>query len=203
MTTADNPHKSFLIVGIGASAGGLDALQRFLAQLPADFGFALVFIQHLSSKHKSLLSELLIARRPSLVIQQITDGLKIQPGRLYLAPPGREVRLRNSLFQTTVHPGGLIHLPIDEFLASLAEDAGERSIAAIFSGAGTDGARGCKAVRSVGGMVFVQDPLTAEFNSMPLAAIATGQADAVLPPEGIAEELLKFQVIGESAGPSR
>ncbi len=193
MATNDNLRNNFLIVGIGASAGGLDAFQRFLAVLPQDFGFALVFIQHLSAKHKSLLHELLSARRPSLVIQQITDGLKIQPGRLYLAPPGREVRLRNGLFQTTVHPEGLIHLPIDEFLSSLAEDAGERSIAAIFSGAGTDGARGCRAVRSAGGTVFVQDPQTADFDSMPLAAIATGQADAVLSPEDIATELLKLQ----------
>ncbi len=190
---------SFPIVGIGASAGGLDALQRFLANIPQDFGFALVFIQHLSSKHKSLLQELLSARRPSLVIQQISDGLRIQPGRLYLAPPGREVRLRNGLFQTTMHPEGLIHLPIDEFLSSLAEDAGARSIAVIFSGAGTDGARGCQAVRSASGTVFVQAPQTAEFDSMPLAAVATGQADTVLSPEDIAAEILKFQGFGEAA----
>jgi two-component system CheB/CheR fusion protein len=193
MTEQSSSKSVYSIVGIGASAGGLDAIQRFLAKLPQDFGFALVFIQHLSAKHKSLLHELLSARLPSLVIQQISDGLKIQPGRLYLAPPGREVRLQNGLFQTTVHPEGLIHLPIDEFLSSLAEDAGERSIAVIFSGAGTDGARGCQAVRSAGGTVFVQDPQTAEFNSMPLAAIATGQADAVLSPEDLAAELLKHQ----------
>ena len=191
--------RQFPIVGIGASAGGLEVLQRFLAALPADFGFALVFIQHLSAKHKSLLQELLSARRPSLVIQQISDGLKIEPGRLYLAPPGKEVRLRNGLFQTTVHPEGLIHLPIDEFLSSLAEDAGERSLAVIFSGAGTDGARGCQTVRAAGGTVYVQDPQTAEFDSMPLAAIATGQPDAVLPPEDIAAELLKLQGLGETA----
>jgi len=198
MTTGDNPRKSFSIVGIGASAGGLNPLQRFLAELPVDFGFALVFIQHLSTKHKSLLQELLTGRRPSLMIQQISDGLKIQPGILYLAPPGREVRLRNSLFQTTVHPEGLIHLPIDEFFSSLAEDAGERSIAVIFSGAGTDGARGCQAIRSVGGTVYIQDPNTAEFDSMPLAAIATGQADAVLSPGDIAAELLKLQGTGQA-----
>jgi two-component system CheB/CheR fusion protein len=188
--------KGFPIVGIGASAGGLEALQRFLSVLPKDFGFALVFIQHLSAKYKSLLAELLSAKRPSLVIQEISTGLKAQPGRLYLAPPGREIRLRNGLFQTTVHPEGLIHLPIDEFLASLAEDVSERAIAVIFSGAGTDGARGCRAIRDAGGTVFVQDPATAEFNSMPLAAIATGQADAVLPPEDICRELLKIQGIG-------
>ena len=198
MTAYDKPGKSLLIVGIGASAGGLDALQRFLAVLPKDFDFALVFIQHLSAKHKSLLPELLSARRPSLVIQEISDGLKIQAGRLYLAPPGREVRLRNSFFQTTVHTEGLIHLSIDEFLSSLAEDAGERSIAVILSGAGTDGARGCQAVRSAGGTVFVQDPETAEFNSMPLAAIASGLADAVLSPEQIAGELLKLQRLGDA-----
>jgi two-component system CheB/CheR fusion protein len=191
--------QTFPIVGIGASAGGLDALQRFLAVLPQDFGFALVFIQHLSSKHKNLLSELLAARRPSLVIQEISDGLKAQAGRLYLAPPGREVRLHKGIFQTTVHPEGLIHLPIDEFLASLAEDAAERSIAVIFSGVGTDGARGCQAVRTVGGTVFVQEPETAEYNSMPLAAIATGQADEVLSPEDIGRELLKVQGLGTVA----
>ena len=106
MATVDSPGKNFLIVGIGASAGGLDALQRFLSALPLDFGFALVFIQHLSAKHKSLLPELLGARRPSLVIQQISDGLKVQPGRLYLAPPGREVRLQNGLFRDDRSPRG-------------------------------------------------------------------------------------------------
>jgi two-component system CheB/CheR fusion protein len=199
MTSNDNAAGSFLIAGIGASAGGLEALQRFLSALPRDFGFALVFVQHLSSKHKSLLPELLSARIPSLVIQEISDGLKAQPGRLYLSPPGKEIRLRNGLFQTTVHPEGLIHLPIDEFFSSLAEDAGDRSIAVIFSGAGTDGARGCQAIRSAGGAVFVQDPLTAEFDSMPLAALATGQADAVLSPEDICRELLKLQGIGAAA----
>ncbi len=199
MTGQNSSKQTYPIAGIGASAGGLDALQRFLAGLPQDFGFALVFIQHLSTKYKSLLQELLSTRRPSLVIQQISDGLKIHPGRLYLAPTGREVRLQKGLFQTTVHSEGLIHLPIDEFLSSLAEDAGERSIAVIFSGAGTDGARGCQAVRAAGGTVYVQDPQTAEFDSMPLAAIATGQPDAVLPPEDIAAELLKLQGLGETA----
>ncbi|HSD94063.1 MAG TPA: chemotaxis protein CheB, partial [Syntrophales bacterium] len=204
MAVKDSPNgaasgKAFPIVGIGASAGGLEALQRFLAVLPREFGFALVFIQHLSAKYKSILAELLSAKRPSLVIQEISSGLKVEPGRLYLSPPGREVRLRNGHFQTTVHPEGLIHLPIDEFLASLAEDAFERAIAVIFSGAGTDGARGCRTIRNDGGTVFVQDPATAEFSSMPLAAIATGQADAVLSPEDICRELLKIQGIGVAA----
>ena len=194
-----SPDNDFLIAGIGASAGGLDALQRLLASLPRDFGFALVFIQHLSGRHKDILQELLGNRYPSLVIQQISDGLKIQPGRLYLAPPGKEVRAENGFFLTTAHPEGLIHLPIDEFLASLAGDAGDRAVAVILSGAGTDGARGCSAVRSAGGTVLVQAPQTAEFDSMPDAAIATGQADAVLVPEDIAAELLKLQGLDREA----
>jgi two-component system CheB/CheR fusion protein len=191
--------KGFPIVCIGASAGGLEALQRFLSVLPPHFGFALVFIQHLSSKYKSILPELISAKRPSLVIQEISEGLKALPGRLYLAPPGKEVRIRDEFFRLTVHPEGLVHLPIDEFLSSLAEDASERAIAVIFSGAGTDGARGCRTVRVAGGTVFVQDPETAEFGSMPLAAIATGQADAVLSPEDICRELLNIQDIGTAA----
>src|SRR5574337_989094 len=129
MTERDNPEQSFLVVGIGASAGGLEALQRFLSALPKDFDFALVFIQHLSAKHKSLLSELLSAKAPSLAIQEISEGLKALPGKLYLAPPGKEIRIREGFFELTIHPEGLIHLPIDEFLASLADDAAERAIA--------------------------------------------------------------------------
>ena len=199
MNIPDDTKQSFPIVCIGASAGGLDALQRFLDGLPKEFGFALVFVQHLSSKHKSLLAELLSAKRPSLAIQEISEGLKALPGRLYLCPPGREVRIRGGFFRLTVHPEGLIHLPIDEFLASLAEDAAERAIAVIFSGAGTDGARGSRAIRDAGGTVFVQDPATAEFSSMPLSVIATGQADAVLSPEDICREILKLQDTGAAA----
>lgn len=127
---------SFPFVGIGASAGGLDALKRFLSVLPVDFGFALVLIQHVSPKHKGLLSNLLSARLPSLIIQEISDGLKAQPGRLYVSPPGRNVHLWKSFFQTNVPAGGRIHQPIDGFLSSLAKDAGDRSIAVIFSGSG-------------------------------------------------------------------
>ncbi len=108
MTERGNPENSFLIVGIGASAGGLEPLQRFLSAVPKDFDYALVFIQHLSSKHKSLLPELLASRIPSLAIQEISDGLKALPGRLYLCPPGKEVRIRDGFFSLTVHQEGLI-----------------------------------------------------------------------------------------------
>jgi two-component system CheB/CheR fusion protein len=192
----DSPDRPFPIVGIGASAGGLNALDRFLSALPDEFGFALVFMQHLSPTHKNLLPELLSARKSALSIEEASDGLEIIPGRLYLCPPREEVRIEKTVFRVASQTREHKHLPIDEFFISLAEDAAERAIAVIFSGAGTDGARGVHAVRTAGGTVFVQDPATADFSAMPLAALATGQVDAVLPPEEIAREILTFYTSG-------
>ena len=184
---------SFPIVGIGASAGGLSALHCFVGALPKKFGFAVVFMQHLSTKHKSLLPELLRNRRPDIGIDEIADGLELFPGKIYVCPPGADVSIRNDVFHVALFPKGHVHLPIDEFFISLAEGAGERAIGLVFSGAGTDGARGTQAIRDAGGTVFVQDPATAEFPSMPFAAINTGRADRVLPPEEIAREILKLR----------
>ncbi len=117
---------------------------------------------------------------------------KSRPGQLYLCPPAKEIRVEKGVFKIASRIHQHVHLPIDEFFVSLAEDAGERAIAVILSGAGTDGARGVQAVRRSGGTVFVQDPATAEFSSMPLAAINTGQVDGVLSPQDIVREILKF-----------
>src|SRR5512144_696827 len=194
--TSDIP---FPIVGIGASAGGLKALEAFLLSLPKDFSFAIVFIQHLSSRHKSLLPDLLAGKRPDVEIIEIKNGEPILPGRIFLCPPGCEVRVRERLFQVAPLPEGHTHYPIDEFLESMAEEAKERATAVILSGAGTDGARGIQAVRSAGGCVFVQEPETAEFPGMPLAAIDTGEVDGVFDPAGIADEILKLQKTDETA----
>ncbi|MEJ2696184.1 MAG: PAS domain S-box protein [Candidatus Sulfobium sp.] len=191
------PGAEFPIVGIGASAGGLNSLQCFIAALPKEFGFAVVFVQHLSTKHKSLLPDLLHSRRPDLHIEEIAEGMEVFPGRLYLCAPGREMKIEQGVFRVTAPTEGHVHFPIDEFLVSLAEDAGERATAVIFSGAGTDGARGVKTVRAMGGNVFVQDPETAEFPGMPLSAVNTGQVDRVLPPEDIAREVLKTLSVRE------
>lgn len=195
----ESPVASFPIVAVGASAGGLTSLQCFLSILPKKFGFAVVFMQHLSPKHKSLLPELLRNRRPGLDINEISDGMKVLPGKLYLCPPGKEIKIMKTVFQVSDPSGEHFHLPIDEFFSSLAEEAGERAIAVIFSGAGTDGARGVQAIRNAGGTVFVQDPETAEFPAMPAAAIGTGQADGVLPPDDIAREILKIYGSGTVA----
>ena len=196
------PDKAFPIVGVGASAGGLEALESFLTALPKKFGVAIVFIQHLSPKHKNLLPELLRSRTTDLRIEEIEDELEVLPGRLYLCPPAKEIRVQKGIFRIASHVHRHVHLPIDEFFVSLAEDVAERAIAVILSGAGTDGARGVQAVRSAGGTVFVQDPATAEFPSMPLAAISTGQVDGVLSPPDIAREVLKFHGSGTVTGPA-
>jgi two-component system CheB/CheR fusion protein len=194
-----NEDEFFPIVGIGASAGGLNSLQCFLAALPKKFGFAAVFMQHLSPKRKSLLPELLNKRRPDIAISEISDGLEVFPGRLYLCPPGKEIRIHKKIFRVAAPASDHVHLPIDEFFISLAEEAGERAIGVIFSGAGTDGARGIRAIRDMGGTVFVQDPSTAEFAGMPTSAINTGQVDRVLPPEEIAREIVKLHDAGAAA----
>ncbi|MBI5739394.1 MAG: PAS domain S-box protein [Nitrospirae bacterium] len=193
VTSKDNASQpSFPIVAIGASAGGLNALQCFMAELPKDFGFAIVFMQHLSPTHKSLLPDLLRSARPELEIIEISDGMEVLPGRIYLCPPGKETKILKGSFRVFDLPEDHVHLPIDEFFISLAEETGERVIAVILSGAGTDGARGVQAVRTGGGTVFVQEPSTAEFASMPIAAVNTGQADGVLPAGEIAGEILRL-----------
>ena len=131
---------------------------------------------------------------------EIEDGLQLLPGRLYLCPPAIEVRIHEGAFRVIARPDEHIHFPIDEFLVSLAEDAAERAVAVIFSGAGTDGVRGIQAVRTEGGTVFVQDPATAQFPELPQAAIKTGQVDSVLPPPDIAREIVKLLESGAVTG---
>ena len=191
-TAGKKPDTPFPIVGIGASAGGLHSLDCFLEALPRDFNFAVVFIQHLSPAHKSLMPELLRSKWLEHEFIEIEDGLHLLPGRVYLCPPAIEVRIHKGAFRVVARPDKHIHFPIDEFLVSLAEDAAERAVAVIFSGAGTDGVRGIQAVRTEGGTVFVQDPATAQFPDLPKAAIKTGQADSVLPPPDIAREIVKL-----------
>jgi len=197
-TVEDNKTETpFPIVGIGASAGGLHSLECFLEALPKGFDFAVVFIQHLSPAHKSLMPEILRSKWRNHEFIEIEDGLHLLPGKLYLCPPAIEVRIHEGAFRVNARPKEHIHFPIDEFLISLAEDSAERAIAVIFSGAGTDGVRGIQAVRTDGGTVFVQDPATAQFPELPHAAIKTGQVDSVLPPPDIAREIVRLFGSGE------
>ena len=181
-----NDPTEFPIVGIGASAGGLESLERLFSHLRTDTGMAFVVLQHLSPDFKSLMDELL-ARRTSMPVRLAEHGLLVEPNSVYLLPPMKEMIIRERrLLLSDRDPRHGLALPIDHFFRSLAQDAGERAIAVILSGSGSDGSRGVQEVRRVGGVVFCESTDTAKFNGMPLSAIATNAVDRVLPPEDIA-----------------
>jgi two-component system, chemotaxis family, CheB/CheR fusion protein len=176
----------FPIVGIGASAGGLESLERLFSHVPADTGMAFVVLQHLSPDFKSLMDELL-ARRTSMPVRQAEHEVLVEPNSVYLLPPMKEMIIRDRrLLLSDRDPRHGLALPIDHFFRSLAQDVGERAIAVILSGSGSDGSRGVQEVRRVGGVVFCESTDTAKFNGMPLSAIGTNAVDQVLAPEEIA-----------------
>jgi len=179
----------FHIVAIGASAGGLESLERFFTRLPADTGMAFVVLQHLSPDFKSLMDELL-GRRTSMTVRQAEHEALIEPNVLYLLPPMKEMIVqKRRLLLSDRDPRHGLALPIDHFFRSLAQDAGDRAIAVVLSGTGSDGSRGIQDVRRAGGVVFCESPETAQFNGMPLSALATGTVDQVLAPEEIADAI--------------
>ncbi len=182
----------FLLVGIGASAGGLEALERFFAKVPAHSGMAFVVVQHLSPSFESLMGELL-SPRTSLPIHRVEDGMVVYPNAIYLIPPGKEMIISGGkLLLTDKDPTQGLSLPIDQFFRSLAADAGRRAIAVILSGSGSDGSRGLRAIHEAGGLVVAQSPETAPFDGMPRSAINTGLVDLELPPDAIPDALLRY-----------
>ena len=173
--------ESFPVVGLGASAGGLDAFRRLLAVLPAGTGMAFILIQHLDPTHASMMVDLLAGHTP-MKVQQAADGMPLEPEHVYLIPPGAYLSIRGGalrLSQPRERHGA--RLPFDFFLRSLAEELGERAICVILSGTGGDGSLGLKAVKEKGGLVIAQDPNEAEYDGMPRSAIMTGAVDLVLP----------------------
>jgi len=182
----------FPIVGLGASAGGLEALEAFFSNMPHDSGIGFVIIQHLSPRHKSVMAGLL-AKDTQMKVLEIKDGMKVKPDHVYLNPPSKDVTLINGVLQLMdpVKTGG-INLPIDSFFRSMAEEMGEKAICVILSGTASDGAMGLKAVKGEGGLVMVQDPASAKYDGMPRSAIATGMVDFILPVEKIPAELVKY-----------
>lgn len=180
------------VVGIGASAGGLEALERFFESMPAETGMAFVVVQHLSPDFKSVMDELL-ARRTTLPVHRVTEGMKVQADAVYLIPPKKDMIISNGhLLLTDKDPRQLVTLPIDHFFRSLAQDFGDRSIGIILSGTGSDGSRGLREIHEAGGLVIVQSPETAKFDGMPNAAQQTGACDLVLPPEEMPSALVQF-----------
>ena len=169
------------VVGIGASAGGLDAFKALLAALPPNTGMAFVLIQHLDPLHDSLMAGLLSSHTAMPVIPA-AEGVLIEPNQVYLIPPGVSLAIADGklhLSKPAERHG--TRMAFDFFLRSLAEECGERAICVVLSGTGTDGSEGLKAVKKRGGFVIVQDPSEAAFDGMPKSAIKTGQTDLTLP----------------------
>jgi two-component system CheB/CheR fusion protein len=187
-----NSQNDFYIVSIGASAGGLEAIEQFFDNMPANSGMAFVVIQHLSPDYKSMMVEIL-SKHTDMPVLHVEDGALVQPNHVYLIPRKKNITLfHNKLFLTEKDLSRGFNLPIDIFFISLAKDQGQKAIAIVLSGTGSDGTRGIRAIKENDGMVIVQDPTTAKFNGMPNSAIATGLSDYILPPHSMPEELLKF-----------
>lgn len=194
----------FPIVGVGASAGGLEAFSRFLEALPDHTGMAFVLIQHLDPTHKSELTAIL-SRSTCLPISQVTDGMPIEPNQVYVIPPNTLLRLANRAFHLMDRPvSASPSLTVDHFFTSLAQEQSRLAIGVVLSGTGSDGAEGLKAIKSACGITFAQEESSAKYPSMPRSAAATGIVDFVLPPAQIAQELARLSrdqyVVPPSAG---
>ena len=197
---------AFPIVGIGASAGGLEALELFLKHVPEGSGMAFVIVQHLDPTHKGIMVELL-QRTTSMPVVQVRDRLKVAPDRVYVIPPNKDMSILHGVLHLLepAAPRGL-RLPIDFFFRSLADDCQARSIGVILSGMGSDGTLGLRAIKEKAGVVFVQAPASAKFDGMPRSAIDAGLADVVAPAEqlpGRIIDYLKHAPLNAKPDPSR
>ena len=176
------------VVGIGASAGGLEALTQFLRALPSQTGIAYVLVQHLDPNHESMLAELLAQHTP-MPVQQAEQGTKVEPDHVYVIPPNARMAIRGGILELTPRKEDRgRNFPIDHFFSSLAKDQQSRSVGVVLSGAATDGTLGLEAIKASGGITFAQDN-TAKFDGMPRSAIAAGVVDFVLSPDDIGAQI--------------
>lgn len=180
------------IVGIGASAGGLEAFEKFFSNMAPDSGMAFVLVSHLDPDRKSLLTEI-ITKYTRMNVEEIQDGIEIKKNNTYIIPPNRDLELKEGhLYLTEFKASHGLRLPIDLFFRSLASDQKERSICIILSGTGSDGTIGSRIIKGEQGLVMVQDPKSAKYDGMPRSAINTGTVDYVLPPENMPEKLIDY-----------
>jgi two-component system CheB/CheR fusion protein len=189
----DSPRPSFPIVGVGASAGGLEAFTQLLGPIPPKLGMAFVLIQHLEPTHPSLLVEAL-ARTTDMPVHEICDGMILEAGHVYVIAPNAEVSLQRGAFVVLPreHQLGKPALPIDIFFRALATELHSQAIGVVLSGTATDGTQGLQAIKAEGGVTLVQDPATAKFSGMPESAIASGAVDFTLPLPDLANELVRL-----------
>jgi two-component system CheB/CheR fusion protein len=184
----------FPVVGIGASAGGLEAFTQLLNALSVTTGMAFVLVQHLDPAHESQLTQIL-SRATSMPVHEVTDGITIEPNSVYVIPPNTRLTIgRGALHLAPRLMDHTMHLPVDCFFESLAEEQGRLSVGVILSGNGSDGSQGLKAIKSRCGITFVQNEDSAKFGGMPHSAIASGAADFVLSPAQIAQELARISI---------
>src|SRR5712664_4019795 len=183
----------FPIVGVGASAGGLEAFTQLLKALGPGTGMAYVLVQHLDPSHESALTELL-AKATEMPVRQVTDATPVEPNHVYVIPPNVDMIISQGILRLTARTETRgYHMPIDRFLRSLAEDQRSNAIGVILSGTASDGTLGLGAIKAEGGITFAQDERSAKFDGMPQSAIAAGCVDFVLPPDAIARELARVR----------
>ena len=186
------PRSGFPIVGIGASAGGLAALNELLAAVPPHSGMAFVVVQHLDPTHTSLLAEAL-SRATAMKVASAADGTDVEPDHVYVIPPNTDLALEgNSLRLVPWEKSRKPHLSIDFFFRSLAAERGAQAIGVVLSGSGSDGTEGLRAIKSEGGITFAQEPKTAAFGYMPQSAISAGVVDTGMPLAALARELVRL-----------
>jgi two-component system CheB/CheR fusion protein len=185
-------HPQTRIVGIGSSAGGLEALEQFLSHTPADTGMAYIVIQHLDPTKKALLSELL-QRVTTLPVAEVRQAMRIEPNCVYVIPPNTELSIVHDVLhlETPRERRGL-RLPVNVLFSSLASARGENAIAVVLSGMGSDGTLGLQAIKAVGGLTIAEDPDSAQFDSMPRSAIDSGCTDIIAPPDKIPERIRAY-----------
>ena len=182
---------SFPIVGIGASAGGLEAFTQLLGTLPKNTGMAFVFIQHLHPVHESFLVDAL-AKATAMPVVQATAGLRVEPNHVYVIPSDADISLNGQSLTLVARPEGSPHLPVDLFFRSLAAERGSHAIGIVLSGSASDGTEGLRAIKAEDGITFAQQPTSAKFVGMPLSAVDAGVVDYCLPVSEIATELVRF-----------
>ncbi len=181
----------FPVVGIGASAGGLEAFTKLLENLPPETGMAYIFIQHLAAGQVSMLTEIL-SRTTNMPVNKVENDMKVLPNNVYVIPPDVNMTIINHILKLAPQSASRIQKPIDTFLISLAKNTKSQSIGVILSGTGSDGTEGLKAIYAEGGITFAQDEESAKYPGMPHSVVATGVVNFVLPPEKIAEELTRI-----------
>jgi two-component system CheB/CheR fusion protein len=188
----DSSEKSFPVVGIGASAGGLEAVSELIAELPAATGMAFLLVQHLDPHHNSLLTEIL-AKKAKIAVETATDGTNLQRDHLYVIPPNTSMTLADGMLQLRSRENEeRPHKPVNILFHSLAEQHLHQAVAVVLSGTDSDGAQGLEEIKAAGGITMAQTPASAKFDGMPKSAIATGCVDFVLSPKELGKEIVRI-----------